>query len=224
MFSNFRQCYQVMKDHTKIVKMLFWMIQKSKNEVFGYFLEFGLVDRLDIAYCERTKCFPTFGNVTRSQRIIQISQKCIFNDPKAQAYHTQLHLSFDGSKHFWMMIQSAKKRFSQIGSVVLTANSKQKTANSKQQAANSKQQTLNCKQQTSNIKRQVANCKLQTANSKQQTANRKRQTENGKQETANRKQQTANSKQQTALDWSWAYAIGMLQFSTSVEGRVLIPG
>ena len=112
MFSNFRQCYQVMKDHTKIVKMLFWMIQKSKNEVFGYFLEFGLVDRLDIAYCERTKCFPTFGNVTRSQRIIQISQKCIFNDPKAQAYHTQLHLSFDGSKHFWMMIQSAKKRFS----------------------------------------------------------------------------------------------------------------
>ena len=27
------------------------MIQKSKNEVFGYFLEFGLLDRLDIAYC-----------------------------------------------------------------------------------------------------------------------------------------------------------------------------
>ena len=191
-----------MKDHTKIVKMLFWMIQKSKNEVFGYFLDFGLLDRLDIAYCERTKCFPTFGIVTRSQRIIQISRKYIFNDPKAQAYHTQLHLSFDGSKHFWMMIQSAKKRFSQIGSVVLTANSKQKTANSKQQAANSKQQTANSKLQTANIKHQTTgsklqttNCKQQTANSKQKMANRKRQTENSKQETANSKQQTANSEQ-----------------------------
>ena len=78
MFSIFRQCYQVMKDHSKIIKMLFWMIQKPKKGFFGYFLEFGLLDRLDIAYCERTKCFPTFGNVTRSQRIIQRSQKCVF--------------------------------------------------------------------------------------------------------------------------------------------------
>ena len=27
------------------------MIQKAKNEVFGHILEFGLLDRLDIAYC-----------------------------------------------------------------------------------------------------------------------------------------------------------------------------
>ena len=85
MFSNFRQCYQVMKDHAKIVKMLFWMIQTPKKEVFGYFLEFGLLDRLDIAYYERTKCFPIFSKTTRSWRIIQKSKKCIFelfNDPK----------------------------------------------------------------------------------------------------------------------------------------------
>ena len=78
MCSNFRKCDQLMKDHSKIAKMHFWMIQKPKKEVFGHFLEFGLLDRLDIAYCERIKCFPTFGNVTRSWRIIQRSQISIF--------------------------------------------------------------------------------------------------------------------------------------------------
>ena len=78
MFTNFRQCYQVKLDHSKIRKMHFWMIQRAKKEVFGHFLEFGLLDRLDIADCDSTKCFPTFGNVTRSWRIIQRSQKCIF--------------------------------------------------------------------------------------------------------------------------------------------------
>ena len=33
------------------------MIQSAKNEVFGHFLEFGLLDRLDIAYFDGTKCF-----------------------------------------------------------------------------------------------------------------------------------------------------------------------
>ena len=51
---------------------------KSQKEVFGHFLEFGLLDRLDIAYCDSTKCLPTFGNVTRSSWIIQKSLKCIF--------------------------------------------------------------------------------------------------------------------------------------------------
>ena len=75
MFSNFRQGYQVMKDHSKFSKMLFWMIQGAKKEVFGHFLVFGL---FDIAYCDITKCLPTSGNITRSWRIIQRSQKCIF--------------------------------------------------------------------------------------------------------------------------------------------------
>ena len=78
MFTNFRQCYQVKLDHSKIRKMHFWMIQRAKKEVFGHFLEFGLLDRLDIAYCDSTKCFPTFCNIVSSWGIIQRSQKCIF--------------------------------------------------------------------------------------------------------------------------------------------------
>ena len=78
MFSNIRQLYHVLKNHSKITKMHFWMIQRAKKEVFGHFLEFGMLDRVDIAYCDSTKCFPTFGNVTRSWKIIQRSQKCIF--------------------------------------------------------------------------------------------------------------------------------------------------
>ena len=78
MFSNFRQHYQFMKEDSKITKTHFWMIQRAKKEGFGRFLDFGLLDRLDIAYCDRTKCFPTFSNVTRSCRIIQKSRKCIF--------------------------------------------------------------------------------------------------------------------------------------------------
>ena len=73
----------LMLDHSKIRKMHFWMIQRAKKEVFGHFLEFGLLNWLDIAYCDRTKCFPTFSYVTRSQRIIQRSQKCIFQWSKS---------------------------------------------------------------------------------------------------------------------------------------------
>ena len=39
------------------------MIQSAKKEVFGHFMQFGLSDRLDIAYCDSTTCFPTIGNV-----------------------------------------------------------------------------------------------------------------------------------------------------------------
>ena len=38
------------------------MIQRRKEEVFGHFLELGLLDRLDNAYCDSTKCFPRLGN------------------------------------------------------------------------------------------------------------------------------------------------------------------
>ena len=48
------QRYQVMKDHSKVTKMHFWMIQMAKKEAFGHFLELGLLDRLDIAYCDST--------------------------------------------------------------------------------------------------------------------------------------------------------------------------
>ena len=58
--------------------MHFWMIQRTKKAVLGHFLEFGLLDRRDIAYCDSTYCFPTFRNITRSWRIIQKAQYCIF--------------------------------------------------------------------------------------------------------------------------------------------------
>ena len=54
------------------------MIQTAKNEIFGHFLEFGLLDWLDIAHYDSTKWISTFGNITRSWRIIQMSPKCIF--------------------------------------------------------------------------------------------------------------------------------------------------
>ena len=45
---------------------------------FGHFLDFGTSDGLNIAYYDGTKYFPSFDNITRSLRIIQMSQKCIF--------------------------------------------------------------------------------------------------------------------------------------------------
>ena len=54
MFHNFRQCYQILRDHSEAAKMHFWMVQRAKKEGFGHFLEFGLLDRLDIAYCDST--------------------------------------------------------------------------------------------------------------------------------------------------------------------------
>ena len=68
----------LMLDHSKVTKMHFWMIQSAKKQVFGRFLDLGLLDRLDIAYFDRTICFPTFGNTTRSWSIIQKSPKSIF--------------------------------------------------------------------------------------------------------------------------------------------------
>ena len=45
----------LMLDHSKFTKMPFWMIQIAKNEVFGHFLEFGGLERHDVAYFDRTK-------------------------------------------------------------------------------------------------------------------------------------------------------------------------
>ena len=78
MFSNIRQCCQVTRDLSKVTKIYVWMIQRLKNEVFGHFSEFGFLDRLDIAYCDCAKCFPTFACGNRSWRITQNYQKCIF--------------------------------------------------------------------------------------------------------------------------------------------------
>ena len=52
MFSNIRQHYQVMMGQSKTLKIHFWMIQSAKKQVFGRFLDLGLLDPLDIAYSE----------------------------------------------------------------------------------------------------------------------------------------------------------------------------
>ena len=44
-----------MLDHSKITEMPCWMIQRAKNEVFGHFLEFCALDRLENAYFGFTK-------------------------------------------------------------------------------------------------------------------------------------------------------------------------
>ena len=67
-----------MKDCSKVSKKHFWMIQSVKNEVFGHYLEFGQLDWLDVEYDDRTICISPFSNTTRWWRIIQQSQKSIF--------------------------------------------------------------------------------------------------------------------------------------------------
>ena len=46
MFSNFQQCYQGMKDHSKITKMHFWMIQRARKRFLNIF--WSLVCRIDL--------------------------------------------------------------------------------------------------------------------------------------------------------------------------------
>ena len=75
---NLRQCYQVMKNHSNIPKMHYWMIQRAKNVVFGPFLDLGLLDRLDIINYDKTSCFLTSGNTSKSWMIIQKSPESIF--------------------------------------------------------------------------------------------------------------------------------------------------
>ena len=73
-----RQYWQVMRDHSKVTKTHFWMIQSAKKWICGQFLDLGLLGWLDIAYYDRSKCVLSFGNTTRSWRIIQKAQKSIF--------------------------------------------------------------------------------------------------------------------------------------------------
>ena len=130
MFSNIRQYYQILKYHSNVTKKHFWMIQRAKNEVFDNILEFGLLDWLDIAYYDRTKCVPTFGNTTRSWRIIQKSPGCIFEWSKVPkmrffghflecgllvrldiAYFdgTKCFLTFGNDTRWWRIFQKSQK-------------------------------------------------------------------------------------------------------------------
>ena len=111
MFSKIRQHYQVMEDHSKVTEMPLWMIQNAKKDIFGRFLDLGLLDRLDIAYYDGTKCFSTFGTVTRSWRMILKSQKCIFERPteakkKFMTIFSSLGCWIDLLSHILMVLNS----------------------------------------------------------------------------------------------------------------------
>ena len=61
------------------------MIQRAPKEVFGHFREFGLLDRLDVAYCDSTKCFLTFVNVLPGHvKSFKDRKNAFLNDPKGQ--------------------------------------------------------------------------------------------------------------------------------------------
>ena len=54
------------------------MIQRAENEVFSQILGLSVLDPLDTAYYDGTKRFSTVENIKRSLRIIEGSQKCIY--------------------------------------------------------------------------------------------------------------------------------------------------
>ena len=115
--SNIRQHKQVMKDHSKVSKRHLWMIQSAKKGIFGHFLDLGLLDWLDIAYYGRSKCVPSFGNTTRSWRIIQGS-KIIFEwsiEPKNKflAIFWSLVCWIDLILHI-MIVQNASQRLAMV--------------------------------------------------------------------------------------------------------------
>ena len=86
----------LMLDHSKIIKMPFLMIQRSKNEALGQILEFGMSDWLDTAFSASTKwslwflhvitcvgSFKSHKNATHGQ---QVAQGC--NMPNYDTYGT----------------------------------------------------------------------------------------------------------------------------------------
>ena len=60
------------------------MIQRAKIEVFGHFLEFGLLDRLDIAYFDSTKYSEQFGYNIAHAGSFKNHKNAFLNDPKSQ--------------------------------------------------------------------------------------------------------------------------------------------
>ena len=100
-----------MKDHSKVTEMPLWMIQSAKKDIFGRFMDLGLLDLLDIAYYDGSKCFSTFGTATRSWKMILKSQKCIFERPteakkKFMAIFSSLGCWIDLLSHILMVLNS----------------------------------------------------------------------------------------------------------------------
>ena len=64
------------------------MIYRAKNEVFGRFLKFGMLDQLDIAYCDSNKCLPTCIYISAMlpdrKEYSKVTKNASLNDTKCQ--------------------------------------------------------------------------------------------------------------------------------------------
>ena len=109
----------------KSLKCIFEWFKMPEKRFVAIFLMLGLLDRLDIAYCDNIKPVLTFGNLARSWRIIQKWEKCIFRwfkKPKrvlllfsqlwfvGSTWYCKMWI-IKKSQHHLLMIQRAKKRF-----------------------------------------------------------------------------------------------------------------
>ena len=59
------------------------MIQSAKKEVFGHFLDLGLLDRLDIAHYDGTE-FQRLGTLIAHKGLVKSVKSAFLNDPKCQ--------------------------------------------------------------------------------------------------------------------------------------------
>ena len=84
MFSNIWQSYQVARNHSIITKIHFWMIQRAKERFMAIFMSLVCWIDLILHIVIVLNVFHLSGKVTRSWRIIQKSQKCIFEWSKEQ--------------------------------------------------------------------------------------------------------------------------------------------
>ena len=60
------------------------MIQRAKKEVFGYFMDFGLLERLYIANCDTIKGFSHFATLPGYGGSFKHLKNVFLNDPRGQ--------------------------------------------------------------------------------------------------------------------------------------------
>ena len=58
------------------------MIQRAKKEVFGHFMDFGLLERLYIANCDTIKGFSNFVTLPGHEGSCKHLKNAFLNDPR----------------------------------------------------------------------------------------------------------------------------------------------
>ena len=62
------------------------MIQIAENEVFGHFLEFGGLERHDVAYFDRTEWLAPFRHHTAHAGSFKNQKNAFLNDPNSKKW------------------------------------------------------------------------------------------------------------------------------------------